>query len=100
MRALLFTRPFLASTARLGNEEIGQAETQSWSCLVWPDTWAHEVIVLRVNVADPLQGYLICQGADLLILFLAEILVSFQISAKKNVLTRYMSEYAKMIPAS
>lgn len=78
-----FHQPFLGFYRQAANEEISQTETQSPSCLVWPDTWVHEIILLRVNVASPLQSYSICQ--DLLILFLAEILqLAFKFQPKRK----------------
>lgn len=50
MMALLFTSRFLASGAGL----ISQAERRSWSRLVWPGTWADEIILQRINLLPPL----------------------------------------------
>lgn len=80
--------PDLSRLPRPGRarEEISpDRDAESRSCLLWPDTWAHEIILLRVNGAGPLQSYLLCQGADLLILFLAANLqLAFKFQPKRT----------------
>ncbi len=84
-----FFPPAVSWLQKPGREEISQSEQQSLSCLVWPGTWADEIMLQRINLPPPpcqlssrLHHLPRSRFTDLVVS--RDFAARFQISSKKN----------------